>query len=93
MIIQKYGTLDDIAIAHAALLGDVSTYDTDVMPTLEECTDGYDDTEVSVPFTWVALSSSLAHGRDLSPFLVMNSTFSINLATATWPVTAPPCLA
>jgi hypothetical protein len=51
MIIQKYGTLDDTAIAHAALLGDVSTYDNDVMPTLEDCTDEYDGTEVSVPFT------------------------------------------
>jgi hypothetical protein len=33
MIIQKYGTLGGTALAHAALLSDVYTDDTDVMPT------------------------------------------------------------
>jgi hypothetical protein len=35
------------------------------MPTMEECIDEYDDTEVGAPFISVAFSSSLAHGRDL----------------------------
>jgi hypothetical protein len=46
---------------------------------LEECTYEYDDTEVSVPFTSVAFSSSLALGRDLSQFWVLDSARSINL--------------
>jgi hypothetical protein len=67
MIIQKYGTPCGSASAHAALLSDVSTDD------LEECTNEYDDTEVSVPFSSVAFSSSLAPGRDLSQFWVVDS--------------------
>jgi hypothetical protein len=49
--------------------------------TLEECTDGYDDTEVSVPFICVAFLSSLAPGRDLSQFWVVDSACSTNLTT------------
>jgi hypothetical protein len=67
MIIQKYvpgGT----ASAHAVMLSDVPADDADSLPTLEDCTDEYDDTEVSVPFSSVALSSSLTPGRDLSQF-------------------------
>jgi hypothetical protein len=49
MIIQKYGTHVVSASAHAGLLSDVTADDTDGLPTLEDCTDEYDDTEVSVP--------------------------------------------
>jgi hypothetical protein len=66
MIIQKYGTICGYASPHAALMSDVTANDTDGLPTLEECTDEYDDTEVSVPFSLVAFSSSLTPGRDLS---------------------------
>jgi hypothetical protein len=54
MIVQKYGTLGGFASAHAALLSDVPADDSNIMPTLEECTDEYDDTEVSAPFSSVA---------------------------------------
>jgi hypothetical protein len=80
MIIQKYGTPGGTAPAHDALLSDVPTDDPDVTPTLEECTYEYDDTAMSVPFTSVAFSSSLALGRDLSQFWVIGCAFSINLA-------------
>jgi hypothetical protein len=50
-------------------MSDVPTDDNEDMPTLEECTDEYYDTEVSVPFNSVAFSSSIAAGRDLSQFL------------------------
>jgi hypothetical protein len=50
MIIQKYGTPGGTAPAHVALLSDVPTNDHEIMPTLEECTNEYDDSEVSVPF-------------------------------------------
>jgi hypothetical protein len=39
----------------------------------------YDDTEASVSFSFVAFSSSLTHGRDLSQFWVADSVSSINL--------------
>jgi hypothetical protein len=65
-IIQKSGTPGGSAFAHAALLSDVPVDETDSLPTLEDSTDKYDDTEVSVPFSSVALSSSLTPGRDLS---------------------------
>jgi hypothetical protein len=58
MIIQKCGAPCGSHPAHAALLNDVPAGDSDSLPTLEECTDEYDDTEVSVPFSSVALSSS-----------------------------------
>jgi hypothetical protein len=48
-IVKKYGTYGSFASAHTALLSDVPIDDHDVQPTLEECTDEYDDTEVSVP--------------------------------------------
>jgi hypothetical protein len=79
MIIQKCGTPNGFALAHVALISDVPTDDPDVMPTLEECKDEYDDTEVSVPFSSIAFSSSLAHGRDLSMFWVIESACSFNL--------------
>jgi hypothetical protein len=79
MIIQKYGTPGGFAFAHAALLSDVTANDTDSLPTLEDCTYEHDDTEVSVPFSSVAFSSSLTPGRDLSQFWVVDSTCSINL--------------
>jgi hypothetical protein len=68
MRIQKYGTPAGSAFAHAALLSNVTADDTDGLPTLEDCTYEYDDTEVSVPFSYVAFSSSLTPGRDLSQF-------------------------
>jgi hypothetical protein len=58
---------------------DVLTDDVDVLPTIEDCTSEYDDTEASVPFTFVAFSSSLARGRGLSQFWVVDSACSINL--------------
>jgi hypothetical protein len=71
--LQKYGTPSGAAPTHAALLSDISHVDPHVptslaVPTPEECTDDYDDTEVNVPFSSVAFSSSLAPGRDLSHF-------------------------
>jgi hypothetical protein len=66
MIIHKYGAPYGSASAHAALLSDVTADDTESLPTLEDCTYEYDDTEVSVPLSSVAFSSSLTPGRDLS---------------------------
>jgi hypothetical protein len=51
MIIQKYGTPGGPAFAQGAQPGDVSPDDHGVMPTLEDCTDENDDTEVSAPFS------------------------------------------
>jgi hypothetical protein len=79
MIIQKYGTRGGYASAHVAMLSDVLIDDLGALPTLEECTDEFDDIEVSVPFTFVAFSSSIALGRDLSLFRVVDSACSINL--------------
>jgi hypothetical protein len=79
MIIQKYGAPGGSHFAHAAMLSDVPADDSDSLPTLEECTDEYDDNEVSVPFNSVAFSSSLAVGRNLSQFWVVDSACSINL--------------
>jgi hypothetical protein len=71
---------------------DVSTDNPDDMPTLEECTNEYDDTEVSVPFRFVAFSSSLAPGRDLSQFWVVDSTCLMNLTAfrSVFVMFAPP---
>jgi hypothetical protein len=60
-------------------LSDVPTDYPDTLPALEECTAEFDDSEVSVPFTSVAFSSSCAPGRDLSQFWVVDSASSINL--------------
>jgi hypothetical protein len=81
MIVQKYGTPCGFGTTHAALLSDVTAADeTDGLPTLEDCTDEYDDTEVSVPFNSVAFASSLSPGRD--PLIwVIDSACSINLTT------------
>jgi hypothetical protein len=61
------------------MLSDITADDTDILPTIEDCTDEYHDTEVSVPFNSVAFSSSLTPGRDLSQFSVVDSACSINL--------------
>jgi hypothetical protein len=79
MIIQKYGTLGGSASLHATLLSNVTANDTNSLPTLEDCTDEYDDTEVSVPLSSFAFSSSLTPGRDLSHLWVVYSACSINL--------------
>jgi hypothetical protein len=79
MIIQKYGAPSGSHLAHVALLSDVPADDSDRLPTLQECTDEYDDTEASVPFSSVAFSSSLTPGRNLSHFRVVDSACSINL--------------
>jgi hypothetical protein len=73
LIIQKYGAPGGSNYAHAAVLSDVPADDSDSLPTLEECTDAHDDTEVSVPFSSVAFSSSLTPGRNLSQFWVVDS--------------------
>jgi hypothetical protein len=49
MIVKKYGTLAGFASAHTAMLSDVPYDDPSTMPTLEECTDEFDDHEVRVP--------------------------------------------
>jgi hypothetical protein len=49
------------------------------MPTLEDSTDEYEDTEVSVPFSYIAFSSSLGPSRDVSQFWVVDCARSINL--------------
>jgi hypothetical protein len=53
MIIQKYGAPCSSHSPLAAVLSDVPDNDSDGLPTLEECTDEYDDTEVSVSFNSV----------------------------------------
>jgi hypothetical protein len=78
-IARKYGTPGGTAYAHAALRSDVPTNGLDVLPTIEDCIDEYDDTEVNIRFGSVAFSSSLAPGRDLSQFWVVHSACSINL--------------
>jgi hypothetical protein len=95
MIVHKYGTPGGSACAHAALLSDISADETDSLPTLEECTDKYDDAEVSVRFSFVAFSSSITHGRDLPQYWVVESACSINLTAfqATSPRSPRPPLA
>jgi hypothetical protein len=68
MIVKKHGTPAGCASAHVAMLSDVPIDDPCPMPTLEECTGEFDDIEVSVPFTFVGFSSSIAPGRNLSQF-------------------------
>jgi hypothetical protein len=79
MVVQNYGTLGSYACAHTALLSDVPTDDPDFLPNLEECADECDDTKVSVPFTFVAFSSSIAPCCDPSQSWVVDSACSINL--------------
>jgi hypothetical protein len=64
------------------MMDDVPTYDVDVLPTLVDCIDEYDDTEVDVPCNSFAFSFSVARGRDLSQFWVVDSACSVNLITA-----------
>jgi hypothetical protein len=59
--------------------GHLSAYSLD-FPILEEYTDVYDDTKVSLPSSYVAFFFSLDHGRDISDFWVVDSACSINLA-------------
>jgi hypothetical protein len=84
MTVQKYGAPGGPTSAHAALLSDVPADDApaddaDCLPTLEDCADGCDDNEVSVPLGSVAFSSSLTPGRNLSQLWVVDSACSINL--------------
>jgi hypothetical protein len=79
MIVPKYGTSAGSACAHVGLLSGVPLDDLDTLPTLEECTDDFDNTEVTIPFTSVAFSSPVAPCRDLSQFKVVDSACSINL--------------
>jgi hypothetical protein len=53
--------------------------ETDSLPTLEDCTDEYDDTEVRVSLSYVAFSLSTTHGRDLLQYMIVDSACSINL--------------
>jgi hypothetical protein len=83
-IVSKYDSPSGTLHAHAALLSDTSHDDSHVHAspdtlTVEECTDVYDDKEASVSFTLVAFSSSLAPGRDLFLFWVVDSACSTNL--------------
>jgi hypothetical protein len=66
MIIQKYSAPGGSHFAHVALLSDVPADDSNGLPTLEQYTDEYDDTEVSVSFSSIAFSSSLIPGLNLS---------------------------
>jgi hypothetical protein len=84
MTVVNYGAPGGTSSAHVALLSDVPADDapgddSDSLPTLEDCADDYDDDEVSVPFSSVAFSSSLAPSRDLSQLWVVDSAYSINL--------------
>jgi hypothetical protein len=79
MTVKKYGTHAGSASAHVALQSDVLTDDPKTMPTLEKFTKELDDSKVSVPFTFVAFSSSITPSRDLSQFWVVDSACSINL--------------
>jgi hypothetical protein len=63
MIVHKFGTPGGSASTHAALLSHVPIDESDSLPTLEDCTDEYDDTEVSVPFSSVVFPSSITLGR------------------------------
>jgi hypothetical protein len=61
LIVQKYSSTTS---AHDTLLSDLSHADTSPpapldIPTLKECTDVYDDTEVSLSFSSAIYSSSL----------------------------------
>jgi hypothetical protein len=74
MLVQKFGAPGGTTSAHVALLSDVladdaPADDADSLPTLEDCADDHDDDEVSVPFSFVAFSSSLTPCRDLSTVL------------------------
>jgi hypothetical protein len=53
--------------------------DNDDAPTSDECTNEYDDNEVSVSFAFIVFSPSLVHDRDFSVFWVVDSSCSINL--------------
>jgi hypothetical protein len=73
LIVHVYGTHNNTAPMHDALLSDISLADVAPpapldLPTLEEGTDVYDDREASLPFNFVAFSSSFHTGRDLSDF-------------------------
>jgi hypothetical protein len=98
MIVQKYGTHGGSPYAHAALLSDVPADDDGNLPTLEIYNDEYDDSEVSVPSCSIAFSSSLAHGRDLAQFWVVDSACLVNLTAfrsdfvTFTPPSAPPCV-
>jgi hypothetical protein len=86
LIIPKYGSPGGTAPTYVVLLSDVSNDDyalptSHTVPTLEECIDEYDDNEVSVPFSFIAFSSSLAPGRGLSQSWMVDSASSINLTT------------
>jgi hypothetical protein len=78
MIVKEYGTPAGSAFANNALVSDVPTDDLATMPTLEECKDDFDANEVSVLFTFVAFSSSIAPGRDLYHVCVVDSACSMN---------------
>ena len=75
MIILKYGAPGGSHFAHADVLSNVPADDSDSLPTLEECTDEYDDTEVSVSFSSVAFSSSLTPWS--YPLTVLGSRFRL----------------
>jgi hypothetical protein len=47
-------------------MSDVPIDESDSLPASEDCTDEYDDTEVSAPFSFVTFSSSITPCRDLS---------------------------
>jgi hypothetical protein len=71
MLVRKYGAPGGTTSAHAAPLSDVPADDApgddaDSLSTLEDCADDCDDDEVSVPFNYVAFSSSLTPGSILS---------------------------
>jgi hypothetical protein len=84
LIVLKYESPNITTLAHAALMSDTPHADSSPraaldVPTLEECTVDYNDKGVSLPLSYVAFSSSLAPGRDLSEFWVVDSASSINL--------------
>jgi hypothetical protein len=64
LIVQKFCHPNNTAPAHAALFSDMSHAGSSPhaptnVPTVEECIDEYDDTEISVHFSSVEFTSSL----------------------------------
>jgi hypothetical protein len=83
MKVQKYGAPSGHT-SHNALMSDMHESDTDgdargAGPLEMECTDEYDDTEVSATFCSIAFCASTPPGRDLSQLWVVDYACSINL--------------
>jgi hypothetical protein len=84
-MVQKYGTPSGTSPAHVALMSDMSLDDSHVhasldVPTLEECTDDYDN-KIEWPLQLGCIPILSCLRRNLSLFWVVDSSHSINLTT------------